>query len=150
MNSLLMRILADDDRRGGGAEASLVTMPLEETREKNEFPLKVLLLEIDARGITDVGDLGDRFLVALVLEVARGASAAAALVVVVVAKPDSLHVDLESRRISRTRQTPSESGVRKQFVPWNIARRNCSLQVSSNCFLIDAIGEGLLLCEYLR
>ena len=144
-----MRILADDDRGGGGAEASFVPMPPEETREKNEFPLKVLLLEIDTRGITDVGDLGDRFLVALVFEVVTGTSAAAPLVAV--AKPESLLVGFKSTRTSRTRQTPSESGVRKQCVPWNMARRNCSFQVSSNCFLIEAIGEeGLLLCEYLR
>ena len=98
-----MRTLADDDREGGGggAETSLVRMSLEPTREKNEFPLNVLLLETDTRGITDVGDLGDRFLVLVPGAVTvRGASAAA--VVVAVAKPESLRVGLESRRISRT------------------------------------------------
>jgi hypothetical protein len=145
---LLIRSLADDDRGGGGAEASLAPMSLQEIwREKKEFPLKVLLLETDTREITDVGDRGDRF---LVVGVAEGARDVTDSPLVVLVKPESLHIGEESRRSSRTRDTSSESGVKKQLVPWKIARRNCSLQASSNCFLMDAMGvEGLWLREYL-
>ena len=100
-----MRILADDDRGGGGgAGVALAPISLQETwREKKEFP--------DTRGITDLGDLGDRFLVVLI-DVAKEPSEAS----FAAAELDESKGE-ESTRSPRIRAISSESGVKKQLEP---------------------------------
>ena len=97
-----MRILADDDRGGGGgAGVALAPISLQETwREKKEFP--------DTRGITDLGDLGDRFLIDVAKEPSEASFAAAEL---------DESKDEESTRSPRIRAISSESGVKKQLEP---------------------------------